>query len=832
MATDKETKEIELVIKTKIDPAEINKAQKEIKRLEKSLSSIADKKAQEIDSLSGIVLGGRKTKGLGRRTLNRGRLSGRKITDRDIENYQEFINKKAGININRATNRKREILDRAFWAKEIKRQDSMLAKTAMNAQKFINEKAGVRSIKAMSPKERISYKQWWEAKEAQKEKINNAKTVSNIKNEIKNRAIKQEHMSELARQGQEYWNEYSGVKTPKTYSSKERFMYEQWWSSKEAEKEKRIAKSRTNQEKYRNAREQFIKNKKDNEYKEFIKSRNDRAGEYLLSKGYSQSQIKKIQKGVNVILNKGIENTVKGRMSSLFDALKKDRPYDNAPFRRMMMYIGSGMLLQYAGFMITNSIKGLIDATAQTEMASLKSRNYRQNLMSRGISTSNFDTMVSKYSSLSGMPTYEAGGMFAGFLGSLENRGVNTSSLSPDSIVKVLRGLGSKYGDDPQKATDRLSKILSGKLSAEERKEYGVSARRNPVVILQEILETLQKDPAGRIGMDEMLLADRLRSITSAPKGTLNLIQSNFKIFSGIAKNLDNFMQGFFPQQGSQAQARWTGLAETLRIFTSKVFTKEHGESLAIGISDTLGPFIGTLNSLLDIIGKVNNATNGLVGKLVKWYVEFKIYFGVLSGISGLLLNFLGKVKDALDFMKGLGLGTKGKTIAETATKATKIGGTAGTALATAGPTVGAGLVLAGTTYGIGKGLLSLDRYKRYTDLANRYSFEGRFFSKDKYLFGRELDETQKYIEKNNMSRAQFIKENPNSLLARLESIKDGNQHTVQEYEEHYKKVGEEFIKAREAQSKTQNNITATNVFIMPSGTSMDNAINGSLVGA
>lgn len=405
-----------------------------------------------------------------------------------------------------------------------------------------------------------------------------------------------------------------------------------------------------------------------------------RAEEYLKSKGYSGKEMFAKNKGgfykwkgqLDKESNKGLYNMLTNKMKRMLGP--KDGAYANSPFRKAMMYVGSAMLMQYAVMMVGRSIAAVATAVADTEVKSLKGRYYREDLIKRGGDVQKFDRTVQQYSNISGEATYSSRAKFADFFGQLKNRGINADAIAGDKLVRVMRGMEFMTGETPEQVDKRLIKLLSGKLSKEERKEFGISSRNNPVAILNEIHETLLKNSSARVGMENMLLRDQLKAVVEAPKNMLDMVHSNFPIvFNDIVKGLREFTQGFFDPVDPDVQKRWVAFFSTIREFTNTVLTKENGQAVATFFLDTVGPVVATLNNMADAILKLNKATDGAVGNLVKIGTQM-FMFGTFIKLAlwpfTLLvdkLSFLGGFFEKL----GIGGATKG---AETAGKTGALG--------------------------------------------------------------------------------------------------------------------------------------------------------------
>lgn len=484
----------------------------------------------------------------------------------------------------------------------------------------------------------------------------------------------------------------------------------------------------------------------------------------------AKSNEKDIHKKVNDKINKNIEKTLKDKINNVFKYFKKDKPYENAPFRRMMMYVGSGMLLQYAGMMILNGINNILTNVSTTEIESLKGRNYRQSLIKKGIGTENFDRAVSRYSELSGARQYESSGFMASLYGRLDRRNIDTTSLSPEDIVTAIRGLGFMYGEDEGKSSERLVKILSGKLSPEERKEYGISSRNNPVAILKEILETLKEDPAGRLGFGGTLLQERLRSIVSRPKGTLDLVHKYFpQIFTNIGKNLDSFMSGIFPEKGGEIQARWTGFFATIERFTRNILTKENAENMTRFFLDTSGQTIATISKITEKILDFSKENDGLITKVIKLTLAYKAGRTALDALGSSIGFVTSKAKILTDLFGGLIIGKGG---ADKST-ATNIGATMATLIPKIiTPTTVSLIAAAVLAYA---GFEWYNESKTNEEIKKRYGYSSQDKEKERTFFTVMRKETKDF-EKSGLTIEEYKKKYPERI-----------------YSQTYGKTGEEF---------------------------------------
>lgn len=395
-----------------------------------------------------------------------------------------------------------------------------------------------------------------------------------------------------------------------------------------------------------------------------------RAEEYLKRQGCSGKEMFAKNKGgfykwkgqLDKESNKGLYNMLTNKMKRMLGP--KDGAYADSPFRKAMMYVGSAMLMQYAVMMIGRSIAAVATAVADTEVKSLKGRYYREDLMKRGGDVQKFDRTVQQYSNISGEATYSSRAKFADFFGQLKNRGINADAIAGDKLVRVMRGMEFMTGETPEQVDKRLIKLLSGKLSKEERKEFGISSRNNPVAILNEIHETLLKNSSARVGMENMLLRDQLKAVVEAPKNMLDMVHSNFpSIFDDIVKGLREFTQGFFDTEDPDVQKRWVAFFETIKKFTNTVLTKENGQAVATFFLDTVGPVVATLNDMADAILKLNKATDGAVGNLVKIGTQMLLFGTFIKLALWPFTLLVDKLSSLGDFFKKLGIGgaaTKG----------------------------------------------------------------------------------------------------------------------------------------------------------------------------
>lgn len=282
---------------------------------------------------------------------------------------------------------------------------------------------------------------------------------------------------------------------------------------------------------------------------------------------------------------------------------KTNRPYENSPFRRLMMYLGSGMLIQYAVWMVGNTIsrmtKYFTGLAAQTEISALTGKYYREGLAN----PENFDKTVSRYAQMSGMAEYETRGILARTFGELKNRKINANSLNPEKVASVLRGIQYMNASTVEQANDEFIRLLSGQIGKEERRKYGITSRRNPVKILDEILNTLKENPAARVGLGGLTLQDRIQQMQSRPARMMELINTTFpSIFKGIVNAGDRFMKAFFPSDKSELASKWAAMFEELNRLVNNIPLEFIGETLASLILDTIGIIAATINAGISVI--------------------------------------------------------------------------------------------------------------------------------------------------------------------------------------------------------------------------------------
>lgn len=777
---DKEIKEVEVVVTPRVDEREAARTEQYLKRLEAKAKLISDKANANIRTIEARGLEQRKTIGT--------RVSGAKdLSNLKTENKLLEINEKLKSSI--ALSEKKTINDIVKAQEKSRLSQELLNKRLSAVTAKVEQSKDVESLKSANRSLSMYEKE-------QYEKLRHANKMEEI---YASEQIKQRGVDYRAKQ--KYYNDIfkdsDAIYAQRRQEKQNRFLRMTSMANDRAEE----SIGRTFEKSGRKIKDISVSPEEIR-----LSQRKQRAYDYLAKKYPNKEKLNQIMQDVDKGINDGLKKRMNDRVRSLFSA--KDKPYDNSPFRRMMMYLGSAMLLQYGFMMAGMAIRGLLQSVSDTEIKSLQGRNYREDLLRQGRSTAQFDTASERYSQLTGMQLYEARGNIGDFFGKLEARNVDVSTLDATNIVSALRGLQTMYAEEPEKAQERLIKILSGKLSPEERKEYGVSSRNNPTAILEEILETLKKSPTGRIGMFDMLLRDRMRQIISAPKGMLDMVHSNFRdIFNNIGKNIGDFMSGFFQTDGGETQKRWVAFFATIEEFTNKFITKESGQSLANTILDVLGTSLAILNDVIDIIKTVNEKTGGLLGTMVRLGTEFMI----LKTAFGVILSPLRKIFDIVyGFISKTGVVDVPEGAKSTVAKGV------GTAVKNVAPVIAAKAPVAGLVVGgalaAGYGAYKIGQYGQYTSKAREYGIE-----KDKYAFGKRYYQEQKQFQSSNISLNDWLQQNPESIYGR--SPEQARQN---------------FTSPEQALSNTNSGNTivqAQNVYISDGGARVDAMVNSGLVG-
>ena len=324
-----------------------------------------------------------------------------------------------------------------------------------------------------------------------------------------------------------------------------------------------------------------------------------------------------INNAINSLVNRRISDIVKDKVSRLskmkFTKKKnKSDSYTDSTFQKSMMYLGSAMLIQYAVMMGARLVAGTLNATANTEVASLQGRAFRNDLIRRGGNVSQFDAATNEYSRLSGTSGFASRAKFANLFGRLRGAGIDTNQLNGKQLVQTIRGLELYTGDTPEQVDKKLFDLLSGKADKNTRKEFGVTANNNPVEILKQIHTTLANNPVASIGMDASLLKDTLNKIVNAPSEMLDTVHSRFpSIFQTMGETIAKFTDGFFGKLDPDVEKRWIGMFESIKQFMDKVITAESGGAVAKFLTDTVGGFFATLKQMADTVGYLyNDITN------------------------------------------------------------------------------------------------------------------------------------------------------------------------------------------------------------------------------
>lgn len=330
-------------------------------------------------------------------------------------------------------------------------------------------------------------------------------------------------------------------------------------------------------------------------------------------------------------INKNIDNAIKKNVQSKLKRIggtnRQSRSYMDSNFQRNMMYLGSAMLINYAVQMVGRSVATTLSATANTEVASLQGRAFRNDLIKRGENVGQFDLATSEYSRLSGTAEYASRAKMANLFGRLRGAGINTNALNGRQLVQTMRGLELYTGDTPEQVDKKLFDLLSGKAEKSTRKEFGVTATNNPTEILKQIHQTLLRNPVASIGMNQSLLKDTLNKIVQAPNKMLDNVHSRFpEIFYDIGESISEFTDGFFGNLDPDVEKRWIALFGTMRSFIDQIVTAESGGTVAKFLTDTVGVFFANLrdtaiavNKGIDYINKEDTVGNKVfnVGKFL-----------------------------------------------------------------------------------------------------------------------------------------------------------------------------------------------------------------------
>lgn len=258
------------------------------------------------------------------------------------------------------------------------------------------------------------------------------------------------------------------------------------------------------------------------------------------------------------------------------------------PFEAMMMGIGSFMLLKYAVQVPFLWASALGDAMANVETESRKGHAYRQSLTDRGIGTKDFDTAVARYSELSGEQGYKSRVRMADIYSQLEQRGTSISSLNPNSISNIIQGLTAGMGMSDEQADKKLVELLSGKISKEDKKTFGIKSR-TPMQVLEEINSTLLKNPVIASTIRNESATSHMKSIRGAKNQLLSMIDDSWpNLFTEITKPMKEFIETFFGIKDKNIRVEWITTLSTIRDAIEKTFTKDNAKKLAIFVNRTV----------------------------------------------------------------------------------------------------------------------------------------------------------------------------------------------------------------------------------------------------
>lgn len=286
------------------------------------------------------------------------------------------------------------------------------------------------------------------------------------------------------------------------------------------------------------------------------------------------------------------------------------------PFEAMMMGIGSFMLLKYAVQVPFLWASALGDAMANVETESRKGHAYRQSLGARGIGTSAFDTAVARYSELSGEQGYKSRVRMANIYGQLEQRGTSIGSLNPKAIANVLQGFTLGMGLSDEQADKKLIELLTGKISKEDKKTFGIKSR-TPVQILEEINSTLLKNPVIASTMTGSSASSDMKFIRGAKSELLSRINDKWpNLFTQITKPMKEFVETFFGLNNKLIESEWTTTLSTIRDNIKKVFTRENAEKLA------------------KFVNRITSALSMLLGSVGEFVFKHPWLTGIVAGIG------------------------------------------------------------------------------------------------------------------------------------------------------------------------------------------------------
>lgn len=345
-----------------------------------------------------------------------------------------------------------------------------------------------------------------------------------------------------------------------------------------------------------------------------------------------------------------------GYMNSMSDGFfgylrrnRRNAPYANSPFRRLVSDLGSTMLITYATGMAARGVMGAMNTVANTEVESLKGRAYRDSLSD----PTNFNVATDRLSSLTGQAKFQSRARLATLYDRLNRSGVSTSSFSPDELVETLRGIQIISGETTEQVDKKLFDLLTGRASEEDKKEYGVVSRDNPTKILKEIYKTLKENSIASIGMSGTLLQDDIQTIINAPKNMLEKIRMiDNDIFKDSIDIIKKNVEGFFGIGDDETSGRWIVFAKTVSETLKTVLGEDLGKNIANTVVTDLSRTLATVKESVDFIKKKDIDTGGKIGNIVGSAAStgFKVLLGAAS--VGTAINF-GKI-----FWKYSGLST------------------------------------------------------------------------------------------------------------------------------------------------------------------------------
>lgn len=355
-------------------------------------------------------------------------------------------------------------------------------------------------------------------------------------------------------------------------------------------------------------------------------------------------------------------------------ASKKDRAGRGSrrPFESMMMMLGSFMLMQYAVQMPFLWASSLGDAMANVEMDTRKGHAYRESMIDRGKSVKEFDDAVKRFSELSGEQGYLARVRIANIYGRVEQSGKSVSGFNPEYIANILQGMTAGMGMSDEQADKKLAEILSGKLSKEDRKMFGIRSR-TPMQILEEMNSNMMKNPVIASTITSGSATSDMKFIRGAKSELLSRIHDLWGgLFTEITKPMKEFIKTFFGLDNKKVLGEWITTLSTIRDNIEKVFTKQNAQKIAVFINRVvsgISMFLGAVSKFaldhpiisgaLGIGALYNKSQTGSI--FVPPWLE-KIFGNKKEGQKVYVTNMpkdFGKVGDSAGATMGTIIGTK-----------------------------------------------------------------------------------------------------------------------------------------------------------------------------